>query len=189
VEARLTRAWETLEALNTLGEQVAAAHDLDGLETLSLRLDARRARRQRARGPGRGRTTPREPYLTFTSADGVSILVGRSAQDNHRLTFHHARGRDIWLHTRDRPGSHGIIRMDRDQRQPPHQTLLDAATLVAFYSKVKPGESVDVTYTERKHVRPGAAGRPGQVYVSGGHTLSLTLEEKRLGRLLGRDVL
>jgi predicted ribosome quality control (RQC) complex YloA/Tae2 family protein len=110
--------------------------------------------------------------------------VGKGARQNHELTFRHARGRDLWLHARDLPGAHGIIR--RGSAEPvAHETLVDAATLVAHYSKVRPGEAVDITYTERKNVRP--AGKPGLVYVSGATTLHLVLDRSRLSRLLGKE--
>jgi predicted ribosome quality control (RQC) complex YloA/Tae2 family protein len=45
----------------------------------------------------------------FLSSDGLPIQVGKSATDNHRLTFQRARGADVWLHARDVPGSHTVI--------------------------------------------------------------------------------
>ena len=46
-------------------------------------------------------------YLT---ARGFSLLVGRGAKENHHLTFHVARPEDVWLHARDVPGAHVILR-------------------------------------------------------------------------------
>lgn len=125
------------------------------------------------------------PYRTFTAADGTPLYIGKNARGNHQLTFHHARGRDLWLHARDLPGSHGVVRRQRAE-DISRQTLLDAATLVAHYSGAKEGDTVEISYTERKNVRPGARDRPGQVYVSDAKTLRVTVERARLARLMGR---
>ncbi len=133
---------------------------------------------QRKKGGGQGRL----PYRLFISQDGYEILIGRGARDNHQLTFKVARGRDLWLHARDLPGCHGLVR-SRGQDPIPHQTLLDAATLVAHFSRAKGGEVVEVSHTLRKNVRP-AAGTPGKVYVSDTRTLRVVVETDRLARLL-----
>jgi len=183
VSARLERARDRVDELQRLSDRLKEA-DQDQLEALDQQLEAldphpapARPRESAAR-TGKGR-----PFRSFEAADGSSILVGKSATENHRLTFHHARGRDTWLHLRDRPGSHGVIRA-RDAGAVAHETLLDAATLVAYFSGIKAGEDADVSYTLRKNVRP--AGKPGLVYVSDTNTLHVVLQRQRLDRLLGK---
>ncbi len=96
----------------------------------------------------------------FVSADGFEILVGKKAKDNDYLTFREARSNDIWLHAADYPGSHVVIR-NPNRREIPHQTLLEAASLAAFYSQGKKQPKAAVNYTQRKFVhkpRGAAAG-------------------------------
>ncbi|MBQ9395426.1 MAG: DUF814 domain-containing protein [Proteobacteria bacterium] len=73
-----------------------------------------------------------KPYKVFQSRAGVSILVGKSAQDNDTLTFRVARGNDWWLHAAHVPGSHVVVKSS----SPDQETLLDAATLAVHYSKL-----------------------------------------------------
>jgi predicted ribosome quality control (RQC) complex YloA/Tae2 family protein len=182
---RLERAQQRVQELEQLASRArdAGPDELDALEDRAEVGGGDRSTPQ----SGRSQAAPVErlPYRAFEARDGTPILIGRGARDNHQLTFRHARGRDLWLHTRDLPGAHGVIRR-RGPGPVAHETLLDAATLVAHYSKVKPGEDVELAYTERKNVRP-ARGKPGQVYISDASTLHLVLDAGRLGRLLGRE--
>ena len=60
------------------------------------------------------------------------------------------------------PGSHVIIRSNTNKIT--DQTLLEAATLAAYYSKARNLSKVAVDYTERKHVRKPSGAKPGFVF-------------------------
>lgn len=181
---RLKQAGQRVQLVASLLDQLAQATDQSQLDQLQQQLDALvplpHQAAARAGAPRADRSV-----RSFRSRDGLAIMVGRSARDNHHLTFHLARGRDLWLHLRDRPGSHGVVRVEGARADVPQETLLDAATLVAHFSKVKVGDGVDVAYTWRKNVRP--ANQPGQVYLSEAKNLHLVLEQERLARLLSRS--
>ena len=106
-------------------------------------------------------------------------MVGRSAKDNDRLTFQVASGRDVFLHARDVPGSHVILRCPGT---PGHEAMLDAATLAAWNSSARGELVVDVLWTERKHVRrvPGVAGR---VTTADAKNLAVRVDPARVERL------
>lgn len=125
---------------------------------------------------------PRPPYHSYRSASGYEILVGRNAAKNDELTFHIARGDDLWLHTRDVPGAHVIVALGG--RPFTEDTLLDAATLAVYHSPARKETQADVTYAPRKLVRKPRGTSPGQVSVAGGKTLRLRMESTRLERLL-----
>ena len=120
---------------------------------------ARHARAARSRGR-RGRRGPRDAgagprhYLT---GRGLSVLVGRNARENHHLTFRVARAEDLWLHARDAPGAHVVLR-DNEGRAGADD-LREAAEVAAFFSEARGESLVDVHVTRRKHVKP-APGRP-----------------------------
>ena len=40
---------------------------------------------------------------------GFPILVGRNNAQNDRLTLKTARGRDVWFHVKNAPGSHAVV--------------------------------------------------------------------------------
>jgi len=99
--------------------------------------------------------------LTFRSADGFAVLVGRNSRQNEELTFKIASPDDIWLHVRGRPGAHVVIRSGG--REVPDATLRYAAQLAAWHSTARDEGSVQVGWTLRKHVRRMMGGRPGMV--------------------------
>jgi hypothetical protein len=89
-------------------ERAAAALRLQAAETATQLSDlgddaTPRAPSSPAAGTGAG---PRH----FLTTRGLSLLVGRGAKQNHELTFGLARSEDLWLHARDVPGAHVILR-------------------------------------------------------------------------------
>ncbi|MDQ2680743.1 MAG: NFACT RNA binding domain-containing protein, partial [Candidatus Eremiobacteraeota bacterium] len=101
--------------------------------------------------------------LTYTTADGSRILVGRSPVENAELTFKTARPDDLWFHTQQIPGAHVILQRD-DKSAAPMGDILTAAALAALFSKAKTSPKVTVDYTLRKHVRKQPAAPPGLVF-------------------------
>lgn len=118
-------------------------------------------------------------YLT---SRGLSVLVGRGARENHRLTFAVAGPEDVWLHARDVPGAHVILR-DPEGRAAADD-LREAAELAAFFSEAARQGQVDVHVTRRKHVRPGRGGA-GRVIVGHSDTLRVAPRDPE-GRLRRR---
>lgn len=109
-------------------------------------------------------------YIEYQSEKGLKIWVGRNAKTNERLTFQLANGRDWWLHTKDLPGSHVIIRLGKDKK-PDKETVEDAKLLALLYSKAKKHGEAEVIYTECKYVTRSSKNRkPGQVQVSKHHS-------------------
>ncbi|MEK6706983.1 MAG: NFACT RNA binding domain-containing protein [Bdellovibrionota bacterium] len=88
----------------------------------------------------------------FRSVDGFTIIVGRNKNENMELTFKYAKGNDMWLHIRGRPGAHVVIMLD-GKRSASLQTLLDAAQLAIRYSGGEKLGKVEVDYTFIKFVR------------------------------------
>jgi predicted ribosome quality control (RQC) complex YloA/Tae2 family protein len=104
------------------------------------------------KGPGRRKVV-----------EGFTILVGRSATDNDKVTFKAAGPRDLWLHARDYPGSHVVIISGK--KQVPDNVLYAAAALAAEGSGAKNDTAPEIMVTERKWVKKLKGGKPGQVTV------------------------
>jgi predicted ribosome quality control (RQC) complex YloA/Tae2 family protein len=99
--------------------------------------------------------------LRFYSATGTEIIVGRNARQNDHITFTIANSSDLWLHARDIPGAHVIV---RSGGQPVDEaTLHVAAQLAAHYSQRRGDGAVPVAVTARRLVTRVPGGRPGQV--------------------------
>ncbi|PRR70151.1 Rqc2 family fibronectin-binding protein [Neomoorella humiferrea] len=99
--------------------------------------------------------------MEFTSPDGFKILVGRNNRQNDWLTLKLAGPDDIWLHAKDIPGSHVVIRTGG--REVPAATLEMAARLAARYSRAGGSSRVPVDYTLVKNVRKPPGAKPGMV--------------------------
>lgn len=98
--------------------------------------------------------------LHFVSSDGIDIYVGKNNYQNDYLTLKFADKRDIWLHTKNIPGSHVIV---KNMGNLPDKTLEEAAALAAFYSKAKHSNIVEVDYTEVRNIKKPSGAKPGMV--------------------------
>ncbi|MBR3098720.1 MAG: NFACT family protein [Clostridia bacterium] len=113
-----------------------------------------------------------KPYL-YRSADGIEIAVGKNAAQNDRLTLG-AKPDEMWLHVKDMPGSHVIVRAEGEI---PQETLKQAAQLAAWYSKGQRSSSVPVDYTRRRYVKKPSGAPAGQVIYTHQKTAFMTVEE------------
>ncbi len=117
-------------------------------------------------------------FLRFVSSDGFDIYVGRSSKENDLLTQRTALPDDIWLHVHQAPGSHVLI-LNRNRNIPvPEQTLTEAASLAAYYSKSRYSGKVDVVYTPKKYVKKPRGSLPGLVTLSQYQTIRVVPQAK-----------
>lgn len=98
--------------------------------------------------------------MHFLSSDGTHIYIGKNNIQNDFLTLKFAEKKDIWLHTKNIPGSHVIIKATKEIS---NATLEEAAILAAYYSKAKDSTKVPVDYTEVKNVKKPSGAKPGMV--------------------------
>ena len=132
------------------------------------------------KGGGRRSDEPSAPHV-FISSDGLTIFVGKNNRQNDRLALKTAASNDIWLHARGIPGSHVLIK--KQQGDIPESTLLEAASLAAYFSKARMGENVGVDYTAARHVRKPSGAKPGMVIYDNQRTINATPNETLLSRL------
>ena len=106
------------------------------------------------------RSAPLAP-LRFITDDGFLVLVWRNTVQNDQLTLKIAKNHDVWLHTKNIPGSHVIIVTNGEN--PPDKTIEQAAVLAAFHSKAAQSTPVPVEYTKVRYVHKPSGARPGKV--------------------------
>jgi len=81
--------------------------------------------------------------------EDYKVFVGRNSTENQKL-LELAKANDLWMHIRDVPSSHVIIRTDKQNL--PQSVIEAAAKLCVDFSVKNPGE-YEVDYTKRKFVR------------------------------------
>lgn len=110
----------------------------------------------------------------YISTDGTEIFVGKNNKQNDYLTNKLAARDEIWLHTKDIPGSHVVIR----SKTPEEATILEAANLAAYYSKARNSSSVPVDFTQVRHVKKPSGAKPGFVIYENQQTVYVTPDEE-----------
>ena len=167
-EAAFSERWESVLTGLDAAEQFLA-------ETLALRSldDLEPPAQVSSAGAARSR------YLT---SRGLEMVFGRSAAENHDVTFKLAKREDLWFHVLDAPGGHLVLR-NREGRAN-RADIAEAAGVAAFLSERRTEAAVDVQYTARKHVHPAGGGK-GRVRVSHAEVIRVPPLDPA-GRLRGR---
>lgn len=128
---------------------------------------------------------PSRPFR-FALPNGMELYVGKNNYQNDRLTFKTAHSGDIWLHTKDIPGSHVII--DTKGDEPDMETIALAAQIAAYYSKARGSSKVPVDYVPVKFVKKPSGSKPGFVIFTNNKTLYVTPDEAEIKPIISRDL-
>ena len=180
IRPRLEAAEKELQALVAerrqleRGEWQPVTPDGPGAPRTKLRSLNPSATRREGKTPG--------PFRRFISADGLPILVGRNARENEQLTFGLARSHDLWFHARGVPGSHVVLRIEKDAAAP-QESIRDAGTLALLYSHLRKSGKGEVMYAKRSDVRKIKGKSAGTVSVTQDKSLFVDLDHARLRRL------
>lgn len=114
---------------------------------------------------------PSKP-MEFRSSDGFRIFVGRNNRQNDQLSLKTARRDDLWLHVQKFHGTHVIISCEG--REPPDETITEAAMLAAWFSQAREGQNVPVDVTPVRFLRKPNGAKPGMVVYDRYRTVLVT---------------
>ena len=112
--------------------------------------------------------------------EGVDLYIGKNNKQNDYVTFTVGGPRDLWLHTKDIPGSHVIMK----STSPTAEDIAVAVELAAYFSKARSGSNVPVDCVERRYVKKPAGAKPGFVIFTNQRTYYATPNEERLAPFL-----
>lgn len=179
LNAQLQRGREELQYLESVLQELAQAESEQDFNDIRTELtDGGYLRGRGKKQPGFQRASkPRE----FRSSAGLRILVGRNNRQNDRLTTKDADKRDIWLHTQKIHGSHVIL--CTGGAEPDEQSLMEAASLAAYFSQAQGSTKVPVDYTPVKFVKKPAGAKPGMVVYTTYQTMLADPDEELVKRL------
>lgn len=176
INEQLTIAKEELDYFELLLQQIENAKVTDMEEIREELMEQGYLKARLKKGKKQATKVMVEQYV---SSDGTTIFVGKNNKQNDHLTNKLAARDDIWLHTKDIPGSHVVIK----SQTPSETTLQEAATIAAYFSKAKLSSSVPVDYTQIRHVKKPSGAKPGFVIYDHQKTIYVTPDEGLVIRL------
>lgn len=156
-----------IEYLESVLSLIENADSLDSVEALRNELteEGYLRRKKSHRIQKKQKVRP----IEYRSSEGFRILVGRSNTENDYLTLKMAGRNDLWLHTKDIPGSHVIVFLEG--READETTIYEAAKIAAYHSKARNSEQVPVDYVPVKYVKKPGKSKPGMVIFTNNKTV------------------
>ncbi|GAB1156691.1 NFACT RNA binding domain-containing protein [Paenibacillus illinoisensis] len=173
IHEQLGKTKDEIVYLDNLLQQLSIA-SMNDIEEIREELVQQGYLRDRNKKGKKKKKNDRPTVHQFTSTEGIDILVGKNNLQNEYVTNRLASANDTWLHTKDIPGSHVVIRSTDFGEA----TLEEAAQLAAYFSQAKESSSVPVDYTYIRHVRKPSGAKPGFVIYDHQKTLFVTPNEE-----------
>ncbi|MNH96499.1 hypothetical protein D3C73_491670 [compost metagenome] len=178
VNEQMEQSRQEIIYLQTLLQQLGSA-SLSDIEEIREELAEQGYVRNRNKKQRKKKKQDKPALSCFTSSEGIPIYVGKNNTQNEYLTNRLAQSSDTWLHTKDIPGSHVVIRSSTFS----DETLFEAASLAAYFSQAKESSQVPVDYTMIKHVHKPSGAKPGFVIYVNQKTLFVTPDESLIKRM------
>ncbi len=127
-------------------------------------------------------TSAKSQPLHIRLNENTDIYIGKNNRQNDYVTFSVGQPKDYWLHTKDIPGSHVILKTTLPE--PDEKDLLTAVQLAAYFSKGRNSSKVPVDCTLRKYVKKPSGSKPGFVIFTNQKTYYTTPETAVIEKLL-----
>lgn len=178
IHEQLGKTKDEIAYLDNLLQQLSIA-SMNDIEEIRDELVQQGYLRDRNKKGKKKKKNDRPTVHQFTSSEGIEILVGKNNLQNEYVTNRLASANDTWLHTKDIPGSHVVIRSTDFGEA----TLEEAAQLAAYFSQAKESSSVPVDYTYIRHVRKPSGAKPGFVIYDHQKTLFVTPNDELIKSL------
>lgn len=172
---------EELNYLESVLTSIESSEDDSDIREIKAELAAQGYIKAKKIPKGKTQVLKKSKPMHFISSDGIDIYVGKSNVQNDELTIKFADSDDIWLHTKNIPGSHVIIKCGSET--PPDRTIVEAAVIAATYSKAKESSKVPVDYTARKNVKKPGGAKPGMVIYERNKTLYVDPDPNLVSKL------
>lgn len=166
--AETAREIEYLESVTAYIDRAGSIEEIDLLKQELVDAGFLRFRKSHKEQKKAAKPKPH----SYTLSSGKIVLVGRNNNENDWLTLKRAAATDLWLHTKDIPGSHAILLLEGQEAM--EEELFEAASIAAFHSKGADSENVPVDYTKVRYVKKPSGAKPGMVIFTHNRTLYVT---------------
>lgn len=161
-----------LDYLEQLHHDVRHADSLETLQQIREEMEEQGLVKRQGKRKKVRQESALKPHH-FVTRSGMDVYVGRNNTQNDKLTLRFADKEDFFLHAKDIPGSHVILRTNG--QTPAEEDLIDAAWLAGKNSKNGDQDYVDVDYTKKKNVYKAKGAKPGMVYYNDFGTMRIDL--------------
>lgn len=175
-QAQLEDNAKDIAYLESVIQNIEAADNVPLLESIRDELEETGYVRRRQKAAQRKRKKEKPEPIRYELSDGTEVLVGRNNIENDWLTMKHASKTDVWMHTKDIPGSHVIVKMEngRNVDDLPAELIYEAASIAAFHSKAGGSDNVPVDYVPVRYVKKPNGAKPGMVIFTHNQTVYVT---------------
>lgn len=163
--ARKARFDEQYHRLKGLEDDLAAVHTPEQWEEFKRTHAAALVGTGLLKVPDAAGRKELPPFRIFTVDGGFQVWAGKSSENNDLLTMKHAKPNDLWFHARGSGGAHVVLRAGSGKGEISKRAIEQAASIAAYYSKMKTSGLVPVAMTLRKHVRKPRGAPAGTVAV------------------------
>ncbi len=172
-QAQLEDNEKDIQYLESVVQNIEAADNVPLLDSIRDELEQTGYVRRRQKAAQRKKKGAGPEPLKYTLSDGTQVLVGRNNIENDWLTMKFASKTDVWMHTKDIPGSHVIVRLDdgRKVNDLPAELIYEAASIAAYHSKAGSGDNVPVDYVPVRYVKKPNGSKPGMVIFTHNQTV------------------
>lgn len=182
VNNQIEKANEEIEYLEQILISINQCTQLSDIEEIRAELEETGFIKRKKVKKGMSTTKSKKySFLKYVSSEGLEIFVGKNNKQNDEITFKVSSKNDLWFHVKDMPGSHVILK--HNDSASIDQSILEAATLAAYYSKGKGSTKIAVDFTERKNVKKQSGAKPGMVIYDNYSTVIVDGDEKSISNI------
>ena len=162
-----------IEYLGSVLQNIESADTVPLLEAIRDELEQTGYVRRRVKASQRKKKAQKPEPHRYELSDGTKVLVGRNNTENDWLTMKFASKTDVWMHTKDIPGSHLIIRLEdgRTVSDLSAELIYEAASIAAYHSKASGSDNVPVDYVPVRYVKKPNGAKPGMVIFTHNQTV------------------
>ena len=179
---RLAATEREMAYLESVLFQVEEAEDAEQLEEIRSELEEEKILAiTKKRKLAKEKKEKSLPVRRFRSSEGLEIFCGKHNVGNDYLLRKLARGNDLWFHAQGLPGSHVLLKVD--PQDPRFESILEAATVAAYFSRGRGSTRVAVDYTAVRNVHRPKGAHPGFVTYFHQKTIMVKPDKEKIEKL------
>ena len=171
---------EEIKYLQNVLTNIENTDDINNINEIKQELIEQKYIKKRKSTKQKEKAVKFQPYK-YCTENGFVILAGKNNKQNDYLTLKFASKKDIWLHTKEIPGSHVIIKTEG--KEVPHDVIMTGALIAAYHSKGRNSSNVPIDYTDVKFVKKPSGAKPGMVIYENFKTVYVTPYEEEVKKL------